>query len=289
MATEQSLSEQKSNYSVDYEYLVFASGGQVYALPFMHLVTVIDSPVCTPMPNSPAHVRGVINFHDKSVPLYCCRIKTGLQSHQSEVEAIIDSLKQRKQDHINWINTLKEEVYGDKPITVQTDHHKCAFGMWYDSFSSDDVTLNAFMAEFDKPHQQIHQLAIEVKKMIAEERVEEAKKMIERAENTVLKRLVNLFDDSHTKIKKFSHEYAIVIDYPGQERFAIAVDGLKRFEKFDEVIYPIPSVFSRNSLNFTDAIGRQKLEDGNAEDVLIINLEKFIADDAAKDTGSSSG
>ena len=283
MTTGQPLSEQISNYSADYEYLVFASGKQVYALPFIYLITVLDSPVWTPIPNAPAHVRGVITFHDKSVPLYCCRIKTGLQSQLAEVEEIIESLKQRKQDHINWINTLKDEVYGGKPITVQTDHHKCAFGMWYDSFSSEDLTLNAFMAEFDKPHQQIHQLAIETKKLIAEARLEEAKKMIEKAENTVLKKLINLFDDASTKIKKFSREYAIIIDYPGRDRFAIAVDGLKRFEKFDEVIYPIPSIFSRNSLNFTDAIGRQKLEDGKAEDVLIMNLEKFIEDDVEKD------
>jgi purine-binding chemotaxis protein CheW len=266
-------------YSTEHEYLVFSCGKQLFSLPYAHLVTVIDSPVWTPVPNAPAHVRGVIRFHEKSIPFYDCRVKVGLDSCRVETEKTIDALKQRKEDHINWINRLKEEVHGGQMITVQTDHHKCAFGRWYDDFSSESPNLKVFMERFDEPHQQIHQIAIEAKKLIADNRHEEAKRLIDNTENTLLKQLIKLFDSSGDKIRRFSYEYGIVIDYPGWDMVAISADSLKRFERFDEVIHPLPAVFSGNSFNFIDAIGRQTRNEREFEDVLIINLEKFLAND----------
>lgn len=90
---------------------------------------------------------------------------------------------------------------------------------------------------------------------------------------------MNLFDSSEEKIRKFSHEYAVIIDYPGRDKFALAVDSLNKFERFDEVIYPLPAVVGKNKQNFTDAIGRMKNENIDTEDVLIVNLEKFLKDD----------
>lgn len=265
-------------YSAESEYLVFSSGKQLFALPYDHLVTVVDSPVCTPVPNSPAHVRGIINFHDKSVPLYDCRIKVGLEPYRVEIEKTVAALKQRKQDHINWLNKLKDEVHGNNPITVQTDPHKCAFGMWYDAFTSESPGLTTFMLRFQEPHRQIHTIAIQAKELIAAGRPEEAKQLITKTENTLLKSLIVLFDSADEKIQKFTYEYAIVVDYPGWDTFAISADGLKRFEKFDEVIFPLPRVFAGNAVNFIDAIGRQEIREGEFEDVLIINLERFLED-----------
>lgn len=278
MRGEKTTTAMNSPYSAENEYLVFASGQQLFALPYNHLVTVVDSPVCTPVPNAPAHVRGVINFHDKSVPLYDCRIKVGLEPYRIEIEKAMAALKQRKQDHINWLSKLKDEVHGNTPITVQTDHHKCAFGMWYDAFTSDSPGLTGFMQRFDEPHQQIHKIAIQAKELLAAGRPDDAKQLIAKTENTLLKKLLALFDSSEEQIRKFTYEYAVVIDYPDRDTFAISADVLKRFEKFDEVIFPLPKVFAGNAINFIDAIGRQELKEGKFEDVLIINLERFLED-----------
>ncbi|MEW6594749.1 MAG: chemotaxis protein CheW [Thermodesulfobacteriota bacterium] len=266
-------------YTQDIEYLVFQSGGQLFAIPYLYLVSILDSPSVTPVPNMAPHVRGVVDFHDGTVPLYDLRIKMGLPSLPEEIREIAATLKLRKQDHLNWLDTLKKEVEsGVTVISVETDPHRCAFGRWYDSYRPDSLALQAYMSQFDSPHQKIHRIAVETQQYVKRNDLEGARALIAATEATDLKRLVRLFDEAEEKINRLSFEYAIVIDLPGHDRFALCADGLKHFDRFAEVIYPLPRVFTEERLNFIDAIGRQQGAEGTQE-VLILNLPLFLTPD----------
>lgn len=270
--------EAQAVYSRDIEYLVFQAGQQLFAIPYLYLVSILDSPATTPVPNMAPHVRGVIDFDGRTVPLYDLRIKMGLPPLPEETEGIITALKLRKQDHLNWLDKLKKEVESGTTITVETDHHRCAFGRWYDSYRPDSLSLQAYMTQFDPPHQRIHRIAIEAQQCMRNNDLASARELIDRTEEVELKKLVRLFDEVEGKIKNFSFEYAIVIDLPGHDRFAICADGLKHFDRFAEVIYPLPKVFTEERLNFIDAIGRQQGTERDRE-VLILNLPLFLSPD----------
>ena len=271
---ETATADPQAVYGQDIEYLVFQSGDQLFGIPYLYLVSILDSPAITPVPNMAPHVRGVIDFHGKSVPLYDLRIKMGMHSLPEETDAVIAALKLRKQDHLNWLDKLKAEVETGIDITVETDHHRCAFGRWYDTYRPDSLSLQSYMTQFDNPHRRVHAIATEAKEFLKANDREGARRLIAKVEETELKRLLRLFDDAESKIKTLSFEYAIVLDLPGHDRFALCADGLKHFDRFAEVIYPLPKVFTEERLNFIDAIGRQQGE--NEREVLILNLPLFL-------------
>ena len=185
-------------------------------------------------------------------------------------------MEQRKQDHINWLNKLKEEVYGDKPITVQTDPHKCAFGKWYDTFHSDNVNLSAYMRRFDEPHKAIHRVALDVEELIRNGQVQEAHDLLSRTESGLLARLLELFDGIAEQVRKYLLEYAIILQV-GTELFAIAVDDINFFSRLSHIEHPLPAGMAASGSDLVQALGRY-LEDGSAaeKDVLLLDMNRIV-------------
>ncbi len=263
-----------ANKSENVDYLIFMLSNQLYALPYHNLVQIIDSPTATRMPNMDGHVRGAINFSGEMIVLYDMRQTLGLPALAEEVSKTVHALAARKQDHINWLNTLKDEVYHDKDISVQTNPHKCAFGKWYDTYKPESLSLADYMARFDAPHKHIHDLAVKAQELIKTGRKQRAKDMIHDAERRELTSLIALFDNAERTIRSFTYEYAIVIENSGS-KFAISVDAVKSFEQFDEIILDIPPMLKRTCGDFLQSFGRRSIN-GKAEDVLILDVEKVI-------------
>ncbi|MFA6499148.1 MAG: chemotaxis protein CheW [Desulfurivibrionaceae bacterium] len=265
-------------YSNAHEYLVFTSANQKFGLRQEVLVAIIDMPSHTQLPHMPSHMRGVMDYMGKAVTVYDLRKKMGISPLTEETNTLIDSLGQRKQDHLSWLEKLKDQVAHGQEISVQTDPHKCAFGLWYDTCKFHSYNLNDYMAQFDAPHKRIHSLAIEVSILIQAGKLEAAKDVIRHAENNELLTLLALFDGAAKKIKKFTYEYAVIFERANGQRVSILADNLEYFGLLDEVISPLPIAFSKQHGNFIDALGRKIKEDG-AEEILILNIEKFLLDE----------
>lgn len=265
-------------YTNAYEYLVFTSAEQRFGLRQEVLVAIIDMPGHTLIPHMPSHVRGVIDYMGKAVPVYDIRKKMGIPPLSEEIDNLIDSLVQRKQDHLSWLEKLKDQVVHGQEISVQTDPHKCAFGVWYDACKFHSYNLTDYMAQFDAPHKRIHSLAIEVDILIQAGKLEAAKEVIHQAENDELQTLLSLFDGAAKKIRKFTYEYAVILDCPNGQRVSLLADKIDFFGLLDEVISPLPRAFSQQHNNFIDALGR-KTKENIIEEILILNIEKFLLDE----------
>jgi len=79
------------------------------------------------------------------------------------------ALAQREVDHLNWARKLTELINNDDVTTlnVQTDHHKCAFGKWLygpERQAAEKLvpTLAPLLKKIEKPHQELHETAIEI-------------------------------------------------------------------------------------------------------------------------------
>jgi chemotaxis signal transduction protein len=253
----------------DAEYLVFSAAEQLFALPAHDLLRIMDAPVCTSIPLTEAHVRGVIDVAGETIPLLDLRLRLGHRSLPAEMDDLVALIAARRQDHVNWLTKLKAAVEQDQEITVQTDPHMCKFGLWYDRFQTNSSNFAGYMKRFDGPHKAVHNVAIRAKELMQSGRTAQAKGLIHETENTVLEGLLKLFDGFEAQLKLHTHEYAVVLKRP-TGTFALAVDALVVFDRFTELTSELPAILHDGQDRFVKGLGRMTI--GSAlRDVLILD------------------
>ena len=251
------------------EHLVFSSAEQLFALPAHDLLRIMDASACTAIPLTESFVRGVIDVEGETAPLIDLRIRLGYRSLPEEMDDLVKLIAARRQDHVNWLTKLKEAVYHDKEITVQTDPHKCNFGLWYDRYETSSATFASYMQRFDKPHQAVHRIAIQAKELMGQGQMNAAKELVHDTENTILKGLLALFDGFEVQLKQHTHEYVVVLKRPNGT-FALAVDALVVFDRFTEMFDELPTMVRNDQDRFITGIGRLTIG-SKMRDVLILD------------------
>ena len=71
------------------KYLAFTLGRESYGLPVLKVREIIRLVAITPVPQMPAHIRGVINLRGKIVPVVDLRIRFGLAVAESSESTCI--------------------------------------------------------------------------------------------------------------------------------------------------------------------------------------------------------
>jgi purine-binding chemotaxis protein CheW len=259
----------------DIDYFVFLAKDYTLALPYFNIIQIVDSPNCTTMPNMPHYVRGVIDFMGAPIPLIDTRIRLSIKSRQEEVSELVGIFLQRKQDHLNWISTLKDAVEHDKEITVEKNPHNCAFGKWYDTHKANTLALSAYMRRFDRPHKAIHDLAVQSEKLILKGQKEQAKSLINAAEQNELTTLVSLFDGFEEQMRLSYQEYAVVVNHK-KRKISLAIDAVKYFEKLDEIVNDVPFIGSGNE-KVVLGVGRKQVGE-TTDEVLLLDLDVLLRD-----------
>jgi purine-binding chemotaxis protein CheW len=265
-----------AKYDRKENYLVLDVNKQLFGIPHSKIISILDGPKCTAMPGLIDQVSGVIDFMDKPIPLLSFRKNLGLASIKEEMDALVEMLEQRKQDHLNWIAKLHGCVESGTEISVETNPHKCAFGKWYDSYVTENLGLARYLKQFDAPHKRIHNLAVQAKELLARNDHSGALDLIRRAETNELSKLVALFDQAAGILYGSITEYAVVVQVDDQRTSALAVDHLKYFGPLDEIVYPLQGMFDCRGRSFVDAYGMYAADESSVE-ILIVNLEHLIA------------
>lgn len=75
------VSEQQG--SREGKYLTFALGGEEYGIGILKVKEIIGLMAITPVPKTPAHMRGVINLRGKVIPVVDLRLKFGMERGES--------------------------------------------------------------------------------------------------------------------------------------------------------------------------------------------------------------
>lgn len=259
--------------SAEVPYLLFSSADQVFALQYREVVQVIEVPSCAKLPQLPNFVRGAIDFRGEPILLFDLRRLLRLSSLSEEVDELAKNLGARRQDHLNWIQKLKDRVFHGKEVALETDPRKCAFGRWYAAYETKSVVLAEYLRRFDAPHRAIHGLAVQAQQLIEADRKDAAKELIGAAERRELTRLLALFDGFEAVLRKHTHEYAVVIDL-GERRFSLAVDAIRGFDRFDDPVKPLPYSAGDQLDDVVSGVGRKVL-DGAALDFLVLDSRKL--------------
>ncbi len=71
---------------------------------------------------------------------------------------LINILKDAKQQHHSWMDTLKSAVENNQIIPLQRDSTRCGFGHFYQSLKIDDDRIVGLWDGIDKYHEELHTL-----------------------------------------------------------------------------------------------------------------------------------
>ena len=234
-------------------YLKFRIAGNLFAVPVNNISESIRYSAITKVPKLDKHILGVMNLRGKIVPVIDTRTRMGLTSLREERKAMIDQLKLREQEHINWVQTLENEVNQERKISVQRDPTLCNFGKWYIPYmkqleettqgkNNSDNVLTGLLRSFNEPHKKIHSVANDADEFMKAGDIKSAKKLIEQTKDTTLKLMVKLFGSLYDALESQSQRDIIVIAKIDSTKFGFTVDAIDSTFEIDELKEaPIPT------------------------------------------------
>jgi len=207
--------------------------GLQLAVSAEYVQEIVRTPRWHMVPNTPRHIRGVINLRGKVLPLVDLRLRMGLPSALEDVEQMIAMLVTREEDHIHWLRELLGAVTEGRPFTLARDPAQCAFGKWYYSYKPEDIGFASVMYRFEMPHRRIHSIADDVLKNAERGEHDKAKEIILRTEKGDLHTVVNLFGEARTAFRESHKEVAIVLSN-GRKHLSVTVDSVESVEAIAE-------------------------------------------------------
>ncbi len=136
-------------------WVIFKLADRLFGLSAADVKEMVALPEVRTVPNAPGSARGVTNLRGKVHVVWDLRQLLGLTTLRQETDALIQELTQREQDHKNWLAELERSIREQRAFTLTTDPHKCKFGIWYDTFKTENLILSSLLKKFDEPHQAI--------------------------------------------------------------------------------------------------------------------------------------
>jgi len=234
---------------------------------------LIMAPEIVELPDTPPFVLGLIKLRESTIPVIDLRKRLGMKSMDETYHELIDTLKARKQDHMNWIAELKLSVKENREFTKQTDPSKCEFGMWYDCFKTDDLVLGSLLKKFDAPHRAIHGIAVKVKRLREEGKAGQAETLIKDTENRDLKTMVNLFDAVIEELSHNRRQVILVADFDGFV-CGMMVDRIESVLALSpDEIGPPPQVSTMKTSKKVVGVARPKSTDRM---ILLLDLQQIV-------------
>ncbi len=227
------MNEQKDGNGLP--WVTFKLAGQYYAVNSAYVVSIDRAPVeVTDISYASDYIRGVMEFRGGVIPLADMRRLLGMKSMEEELSEFVAMLEARKQDHINWVETLKKSVNEGTAFTLATDPHKCAFGRWYDHYQTDNASVRYHLNKIDEPHKALHACADEVRKCTQEcttcKRGECLKRPLERAMSQYMPTIVALLEDAKQVFREEYREMAVVLQN-GEKLAGLLVDEASGVEQ----------------------------------------------------------
>lgn len=204
---------------------------EFFAVPCEQVQSIIALTDVTPVPHLPKHLRGIIHHQNQVVHVLEMRNRLGLKSLSAEVDDFVDLMEAREQDHIHWIDTLSECVQEKKKFTLTTDPHRCKFGEWYDHFlpKTDDVLLKSLLNQFEEPHRNVHQVAMQVEQLQYEGHYSAAFELIQERKDHELRIMRSLFNDVKNTYRNHNREIAIILRFDHRQA-ALVIDEVVAIE-----------------------------------------------------------
>lgn len=169
-----------------------------------------------PVPGHQESLEGLVDYQGVPVPLFDLAVLLGTEAKHFHLQALSKTLLARKQDHIDWMNALEESIKSGVVFTKARDHHKCAFGIWYDKFETEDDELRDLLKSFDQPHKRIHNLAEHLLSLSEDQKHSEALAILSHERETTFLLLLGLFDRVNSHLNSLARTVILYTTIDGK-------------------------------------------------------------------------
>ncbi len=246
----------------DFPWVIILLKGTKFAVSAGAVQAMVRMPHIVEVPQSPSYVRGVAEMRGKVIPFVDLRLRLGMSSFIEEVDDFCRTMDKREEDHRHWLEELQASVREQREFSLATDHHQCKFGKWYDSYKPTDHTLASLVGKFRNPHRAIHGIAVRVKKLESEGKMDEAHAIIDQCRDNEMAEMISLFAKIKVAYRENNREIALVLIH-GDSSFAIAADSVESIEHLSEDVSDAARI---DGITLTDgglvnSIGRRKNHD----------------------------
>jgi purine-binding chemotaxis protein CheW len=214
-------------------FVLFQVKEGLYAVSVQNVREIVILPKVVSIPNVPPEIRGVINLRGKVMPLIDLRTKFGLPSADADLGELIQLLHDRERDHHHWLAELEACVREHRPFKLARDPHACKFGLWYDTYQTDNSLLKMALKKMDGPHHRIHAAADEILQEVERGNLKGALELLAARRNGELGELSKLFEESRRILQEHHRELAVVL-VRGEKRFAVSIDLVEAVERIPE-------------------------------------------------------
>lgn len=231
---------------IEYPWLVFKIGHNLYTVNSKIITSIVMLPEhITKVPNVPEYILGLIHLRGNVIPLVDLRSLFNMKTVRKEYSDFIEMIDARKQDHIHWVEELERSIENDQDFKLTTDPHKCTFGKWYDSFSSDIEAVNFHLRKLDEPHKKIHKAAEDVKNCSKDcdncEREVCLKNIMNETKEVNMPLMLKLLDDVKDIFALNYKEMVIVLENSNSLMGimvdeVLSVEDINSFEETDEIM-----------------------------------------------------
>lgn len=200
-----------------------------FAVSAANVQEMVQLKAITHTPNAPNYVRGVTNLRGHVLPVVDMRARLGFPSASDDLEELLHMLDQREEDHVRWLTTLENAIRENTEFKLSLDPHTCAFGKWYDTYTTSNVVVAQMLRLFEAPHARIHALGKTCLQLQHDNKTAEALESIEDARTGDLQSLIQLFAQLRQALKESIREIMLVVDVNGKS-IGLLVDAVESVE-----------------------------------------------------------
>lgn len=266
------MSEDKIRSSSDnFPWLIFKLEDNAFAVNCECITSITILPEnITKIPHMAGHMRGVLNLRGTIIPLLDMRSLFGLEALSSRT----DFLQVHIQSHKNWVDKLLETIDTKKPFELSLDPHKCAFGIWYDSYTSDNNMVAHQLKKIDEPHKRLHAIGAEVMGLIKEETPESTQKIEELKEElteTIIPALMSTLERTDEMFKDSIREMIIVLEF-SNTKIGLIVDEVHSVDQLTYLSKDATDVKSSYDSRYVKGVGKSSKSD----DMILLIDEDMI-------------
>jgi gas vesicle protein len=142
-------------------YILFHAGTSRYALELDKVERILMIPPINPSA-SQSIIDGIFDYEGSVIKVVNFRKMISLESYEDELQRSFQTIKQQ---HIEWIDALKDALENDTLFTKTKDPHMCDLGKWLDEFNSYNDKVMKTIKELNHHHQNLHKSAHELCKL----------------------------------------------------------------------------------------------------------------------------
>ena len=214
----------------------FWIGDELFAIDIANILSItqdLDNLLKTPVKSK--GLTGIINYLGNPVAVYNFAEMLSIPSTRELKSDLVDLLNAKEKDHVEWIDALEKSLTDDVPFEKARDPHLCEFGKWYDKFETRDEALTEIMMRFDKPHKQIHALAVELLGLKEDGKLDLALEKLESVGKTTFKNLKKHFSHAREQVLESLHTVVINITNDGYKPvIALQIDEIHEVMNFTQ-------------------------------------------------------